>query len=204
MYVHSDGSRYMHVAGESYRAGEARHAMVWVEPGGGIREAFMHNWSRKGSLGAAYVVLKDQSADVAASDRAFERAKEGMIKENVEAFDKVDSIGVGPASADGLHFLTFDFSKPKEQPHGVYWMGGSRHGTMVGNFVTSEYTYLGEVKTKLPDGTSITADHFRMLSGTEVWVTKEDRVMLRMDLKFGEVTGSRFDLVDYSATTVGK
>ncbi len=204
MYVHTDGSRYMHVVSDNIRAGEARHAMVWVDPDGETREAYLNTWSTSGVIGSAYVVKREDSTDVAASDIAFERASEGMIVENVEAFDRLDSIGVGPASADGLHFLNYDFDAPGEQPHGIYWMGGSRHETMVGNIVTSEYTYLGEEELTLRDGTTVTADRFRMISGTEVWLTKEDRAMLKMDLKFGDVDGSIFETVSLDIATPGR
>ncbi len=203
MYVHEDGSRYIHVVSDNFRAGEARHAMLWVDPDGTTREAYMNNWSREGVLGSAYVVKKDQIAAVAASDIKFERADEGIIVEDVEAFDQLDSLGVGPASADGMHFLKYDFDAPGEQPHGIYWMGGSRHETMIGNIVTSEYTYLGEGEYTFPNGQSITADKFRMLSGTEVWLTKEDRAMLKMDLKFGDVTGSIFETVTLDIVEIG-
>lgn len=202
MYVHDDGSRYMHVVSDNFRAGEARHAMLWVDPDGTTREAYMNNWSRKGVLGSAFVVKKDESVDVAASDLMFERSSEGIFKEEVEAFDRLDSIGVGPASADGMHFLQYDFDAPGEQPHGIYWMGGSRHETMVGNIVTSEYTYLGEEEFKVADGKTVMADRFRMISGTEVVLTKVDRAMLRMDLKFGDVDGSVFETVSLEIVDV--
>ena len=196
MYVHDDGTRYMHVVSDNIRAGEARHAMLWVDSDGTTREAYMNNWSRRGVLGSAYVVKKKDIASVAVSDLMFERAGEGIITEDVEAFDHLDSLGVGPASADGMHFLNYDFDAPGEQPHGIYWMGGSRHETMIGNIVTSEYTYLGEEQFSLPDGQSVPADRFRMISGTEVLLTKEDRALLKMELKFGDVSGSVFETVE--------
>lgn len=204
MYVHDDGSRYMHVVSDNFRAGEARHGMLWVDPDGTTREAYMNNWSRKGVLGSAYAVKKEESVEVAVSDLMFERASEGIIKEEVEAFDRLDSLGLGPASADGMHFLQYDFDAPGEQPHGIYWMGGSRHETMVGNIVTSEYTYLGEEEFTVPGGPTIKADRFRMISGTEVLLTKEDRAMLRMDLKFGDVDGSIFETVSLEIVEVGR
>lgn len=204
MYVHDDGSRYMHVVSDNIRAGEARHAMIWVDADGTAREAYMNNWSRKGVLGSAYVVKREESASVAASDLMFERAGEGIIVEEVEAFDGLDSLATGPASADGLHFLKYDFDAPGEQPHGVYWMGGSRHETMIGKIVTSEYTYLGEEEFTLPDGTRLMSDKFQMLSGTEVLLTKEDRALLRMNLKFGDVTGSIFETVSLDIVEIGQ
>lgn len=204
MYVHDDGSRYMHVVSDNFRAGEARHAIIWVDADGTPREAYMNNWSRSGVLGSAYVVKRQNSASVAVSDIMFDRAGEGMIIEEVKAFDRIDSLAAGPASADGLHFLKYDFDAPGEQLRGVYWMGGSRYKTMVGNIVTSQYTYLGEEEFTLPDGTTLIADKFRMISGTEVLLTKEDRAMLRMNLKFGDVTGSIFETVSLDIVEIGQ
>ena len=203
MYFHEDDSRYMHVVSDNFRAGQARHAMVWVDPEGEIREGYLNTWTKNGVIGSAYAVKREETVDVAASDLMFERAEEGMIREEVEAFYQLDSIGVGPASADGLHFLHYDFDAPGEQPHGVYWMGGTRHDTMVGVVSLSEYTYLGEEEVTIADGKTFTADKFEMLSGTQVWLTKEDRVLLRMALSFGTVAGSVFETVSLDITEIG-
>lgn len=203
MYVHEDGSRYMHVVSDNFRAGQARHAMMWVDPKGETREAYLNTWTKEGVIGSAYAVKREETVDVAASDLMFERADEGMIREEVEAFYQLDSLGVGPASADGLHFLHYDFDAPGEQPHGVYWMGGTRHETMVGVVSLSEYTYLGEEEITLADGQTFLADTFEMLSGTKVWLTKEDRALLRMDLVFGTVAGSIFETVSMTITKPG-
>lgn len=37
------------------------------------------------------------------------------------------------------------------------------------------------------------ADKFEMVSGIKLWLTKEDRILLRMDLYFGAVYGSVFE-----------
>ncbi len=203
LYVHGDGNRYMHVVSDNFRAGQARHAMVWVDPNGDTREGYLNTWTKNGVIGSAYVVKRDETVDVAASDLMFERAEEGMIREEVEAFYQLDSIGVGPASADGLHFLHYDFGSPGEQPHGVYWMGGTRHDTMVGVVSLSEYTYLGEEEITIADGKTFNADKFEMLSGTKVWLTKEDRLLLRMALSFGTVDGSVFETVSLDITEIG-
>ncbi len=42
-----------------------------------------------------------------------------------------------------------------------------------------------------------------MLSGTKVWLTKEDRILLRMDLVFGTLDGSIFELTSLDITEVG-
>lgn len=203
LYVHADGNRYMNVVSDNVRFGQARHAMVWVDPEGDTREAYLNTWTKDGVIGSAYVVKRDDSVDVAASDLEFERAGEGMIREEVEALSQLDSIGVGPASADGLHFLHYDFDAPGKQPHGIYWMGGTLHGTMVGVIALSQHTYLGEEEITIADGQTFMADKFEMLSGTKVWLTRKDRILLRMDLYFGAVYGSVFELVSLDITEVG-
>ena len=203
MYFHADGTRYMHVVSDNMRFGQARHAMVWVDPEGDTREAYLNTWTTDGVIGSAYVVKREDNADVAASDLQFERAGEGMIREEVKALSRLDSIGVGPASADGLHFLHYDFDTAGRQPHGIYWMGGTLHGTMVGVIALSQHTYLGEEEITIADGKTFTADKFEMVSGTKVWLTKEDRILLRMDLVFGAAYGSIFELVSLDVTEVG-
>ena len=152
---------------------------------------------------SAYVVKREETVDVAASDLMFERSGEGMFREEVKALAQLDSIGVGPASADGLHFLNYDFDAPGGQPHGIYWMGGTLHGTMVGVIALSQYTYLGEEEVTLADGKTFTADKFEMVSGTKLWLTKVDRILLRMDLVFGAAYGSIFETVSLDITEPG-
>ena len=77
MYVHADGTRYMHVVSDNMRFGQARHAMLWVDPGGDTREAYLNTWTTDGVIGSAYAVKREDSVDVAASDLGFERAGEG-------------------------------------------------------------------------------------------------------------------------------
>ena len=203
LYFHADGSRYIHVVSDNMRFGQARHAMVWVDPKGETREAYINTWTKDGVIGSAYVVKREDSVDVAASDLRFERAGEGMIREEVKALARLDSIGVGPAAADGLHFLHYDFDAAGRQPHGIYWMGGTLHGTMVGVIALSQYTYLGEEEITIADGKTFLADKFEMVSGTKVWLTKEDRILLRMDLVFGAAYGSIFETVSLDIAEVG-
>ena len=79
-------------------------------------------------------------------------------------------------------------------------MGGTLHGTMVGVIALSRHTYLGEEEITIADGKTFTADKFEMLSGTRVWLTREDRILLRMDLVFGASKGSIFELASLDIT----
>lgn len=196
MYVHNNGVRYLHVLASSNTFNESRHAMIRVGADNHVKEAFMSNVSGGGVLGSTYVVLQGLGAHVTATDIGFEGTTGEPKTEYVEAFEAADSIGTGPNSGDGLNFLDYDYDAPGEQPHSVYWVGGSRQGTMVGGFVTSEYTFLGQEDLTLSDGQTVTANHFRMLSGTEIWVTDPDCGILKMTLNFGPGIGLEFETTE--------
>lgn len=203
MYVHNNGARYLHVIATSNTFNESRHAMIRVGADNHVKEAFMSNVAGDGVLGSTYVVLQGLGAHVTATDIGFDSATGEPKTEFVDAFDAADSIGTGPNSGDGLNFLDYDYDAPGEQPHSVYWAGGSRQGTMVGGFVTSEYTFLGQEELTLADGQTVSANHFRMLSGTEVWVTDPDCGILKMSLNFGPGIGLEFETTELEITVVG-
>jgi hypothetical protein len=203
VYVHSDGSRAMHVTSETARNGEVRHALIIVDADGTPHEAFMHNRSETGALGSTFVVLKEFTAETAINDVGLGAPEHGIDRADIETPEPAHSLSTGPASADGLHFLRYDFVKAGEQSRNVYWMGGSRQGSMLGSFRPTSHTYLGEATLTLPNGEDVRVDHFRMLSGTEAWLTKEDRMVVRMDLKFGNISGSRYDLIEYDIIEFG-
>lgn len=203
VYVHQDGSRTMHVASETMRNEEVRHALITVDADGTPHEAFMHNRAKTGAIGSSFAVLSEESVETAVNDSEFGSDKKTLTIANVEASTSADSLSTGPASADGLHFLKYDFETAGEQPRNVYWMAGSRQGTMMGSFRPTTLEYLGEVVLKLPDGKPTTTDHFRMMTGTEIWLTKMDRVVVRMEPKFGNISGTRYDLTEYEIIAVG-
>ncbi len=203
MYVHNNGERYLHVVAASNTFDEARHAMIRVGADHHVKEAFMSTVASAGVLGSTYVVLQGLGAHVTATDIGFEGATGAPKTEYVEAFDAADSIGTGPNSGDGLNFLDYDYDAPGEQPHSVYWAGGTRQGTMIGGFVTSEYTFMGTEDLTLANGMTVTANHFRMLSGTEIWVTDPDCGLLKMKLNFGPGIGLEFETTELEIVTQG-
>jgi hypothetical protein len=203
VYVHQDGSRTMHVASETTRNEEVRHTLITVDADGTPHEAFMHNRSKTGAIGSSFAVLSEKSVETVINDSGFGSDKKTLTIANIDAPASADSLSTGPASADGLHFLKYDFETAGEQPRNIYWMGGSRQGTMVGSFRPTTLEYLGEVVLKLPDGQATTTDHFRMMTGTEIWLTKEDRVVVRMDPKFGNIAGTRYELTEYEVIGFG-
>ncbi|MDG2244299.1 MAG: hypothetical protein P8L66_12505 [Rhodospirillaceae bacterium] len=61
----------------------------------------------------------------------------------------------------------------------------------------------GKTELALADGQRIPANHFRMLSGTEIWLTDPDCGILKMSLKFGPGVGLEFETTELEITTGG-
>lgn len=203
LYIHQDGSRTMHIASETVRNSEVRHAIVNVTPDGTPHEAFMHNRTVTADLGSTYVKLRKRTVDVTINDSGFESAPDELVMTEVHSAETVNAVSSGPASADGLQFLKYDFGQSGEQPQHIYWVGGSRPGTMVGSVRPTTHAHLGEVILTLPTGRDMPTDHFRMATGTEIWVSKDHRMVVRLEPKFGGISGTRYDMTEYEIIAVG-
>lgn len=194
MFSHADGTRYLHVIADSPRDESVKHAVVRIRDGGDVAEAFASVTREGRFLGSTLVTPKADANYVAVDDTSFEGENANVRVEKVELLGDATSIGTGPATADGLHFINYDQNTGGPQQRPIYWVGG-RYGTMVGATVISENTLVGKEPMTLADGSSHEATRFRMVSGTEVWLLEPDFALLRMDLKFGSA-GLRFDTVE--------
>ncbi|WP_321326105.1 hypothetical protein [uncultured Parasphingorhabdus sp.] len=206
LFVQKDGSRVLQVASETARAGEVRHATIVIEADGIAREAFMHNRSMSGALGSAYVVQTDAGVDQAVhATEALKTPTDGIELSSVSSdkSQKERSIGTGPVVADGSHFLNYDIAAAGDQAREVFWMGGSFGGTMAGSFRPTTYTLVGEESIAMPQGYEIPTDHFRMASGSEVWLTKGSRIVVRADVRFGPGPALRYELTELNVTPFG-
>jgi hypothetical protein len=195
LFTHGNGARYLHVVADSPRDDSVKHAVVRVAPNAGVAEAFASVSRDSRFLGSTLVAPQEDANMVAVNDTNFEGDKATVRVERVELLGAQTSIGTGPASADGLHFIDYDQEAGGEQERPVYWVGG-RYGTMRGATVISRNILLGKEPLTLADGSTHEATHFRMISGTEVWLLEPDFALLRMELKFGAANGLRFDTVE--------
>ncbi|MEP0189913.1 MAG: hypothetical protein ABJP70_00425 [Erythrobacter sp.] len=204
MYRHKDGSRVIHVASETARAGEVRHASIVIEAGGVVGEAFMHNRSPSEALGSTYVFQTDEGVEQAINNNV------GLGKTGGVELSKVESdrprisrsISVGPAASDGIHFFNVRPKAGEGQEHQVFWMGGSFGGSMAGVFRSTTYTSMGEEAITMPQGYDIPTDHYKMASGSEVWLTKDSRIVVRADVRFGPGPAMRYELKDLKVTAL--
>ena len=198
MYRHQDGSRVIHVASETARAGEVRHASIVIEADGVVGEAFMHNRSPKEALGSSFVIQTDKGVEQAFYNNIGLGTPTGIEHSKVASQSprKARSIGVGPAASDGIHFFNVQPEKGEAQEHQVFWMGGSFSGSMAGVFRSTTYTALGEKAITMPQGYDIPTDHYKMASGSEVWLTQDSRIVVRADVRFGPGPALRYELKD--------
>lgn len=206
LFLHKDGSRVMQVASETARAGEVRHATVVIEADGVVHEAFMHNRSRTEALGSSYVLQTKEGIDqVVHNGKGLKTPSNGLELSSVasENAQQGRSIGTGPAATDGLHFFNYDIEKAGDQPKEVFWLGGTFGGTMAGSFRPTTYTLLGEESISMPQGYDIMTEHFRMASGSEIWLTKGSRIVVRADVRFGPTPALRYELTELKVTPLG-
>ncbi len=204
MYRHQDGSRVIHVASETARAGEVRHASIVIEADGMVGEAFMHNRSPSQALGSSYVIQTDEGVEQAIYNNVGFGTPGGIEQSKVASGSprKARSIGVGPAASDGIHFFNVRPEEGEGQDHQVFWMGGSFSGSMAGVFRSTTYTSMGEEAITMPQGYDIPTDHYKMASGSEVWLTKDSRIVVRADVRFGPGPAMRYELKDLKVTAL--
>ena len=204
MYRHQDGSRVIHVASETARAGEVRHASIIIEADGIVGEAFMHNRSPSEALGSSYVFQTDEGVEQAINNNVGLGKSGGIELSKVESDNPRTSrsIGVGPAASDGIHFFNVRPEEGKGQEHQVFWMGGSFGGSMAGVFRSTTYTSMGEMPITMPQGYDIKTDHYKMASGSEVWLTKDSRIVVRADVRFGPGPAMRYELKELKVTSL--
>jgi len=206
LFIHKDGSRVLQVASETARAGEVRHATIVIEADGIAHEAFMHNRSMSEALGSSYVLQTDEGVGQAVhTTNALKTPTDGIELSSVasEKTPEHRSIGTGPVVADGSHFFNYDMEAAGDQAREVFWMGGSFGGTMAGSFRPTTYTLVGEESIAMPQGYDIPTDHFRMASGSEVWLTKGSRIVVRADVRFGPGPALRYELTELNVTPLG-
>lgn len=206
LFLHADGSRVMQITSETARAGEVRHATIVVEADGVVHEAFMHNRSKSEPIGSTYVLQTDDGINQAIHNNTGQKMPSSGIELSAVASPNAQqdrTIATGPSAADGLNFFNYNAEKAGEQPKEVFWMGASFAGTMAGTFRDTSYTLLGEESISMPQGYDIVTEHFRMASGSEIWLTKGSRMVVRADVRFGPGPALRYELTELHVTALG-
>lgn len=194
MYVHRDGSRFLHVVSDNLASNRARHVVATMDADSKVTEAYVSASADSQFVGSSYVVLRDGKVFVAADNSTFSPQSAEVRLQTLEQPGLGTSIGTGPASADGIHFSDFG-PAVDSQDKSIYWVGGN-FGDMFGKVFPSSNQKIGQEAFEMADGTEVMSTHYRMATGSEIWLLEPYDVLLRIRLEFGAVKGQVYETTE--------
>lgn len=186
MNVYADGSRTMNMW-HDLKARSAQFTVIHrVEANFRPIETFVSYWVANGFKGSTLIRVEDETLTASA------RGPAGQHDQTLDV-PAVFSVGTHPVSADGWHLWSDSGENGTEQSSKIYSMEASADATKppLGTLRDLAFKRIGEETITVPAGTFDTI-HYD-LSGSQVWITKEDRLMVRM-------VNERFDR-DYVLTS---
>ena len=173
MNVYADGSRTMNM----WHDLSARNAQftVVLRVAADFRpiEAFLSYWVAEGFKGSTIIRVDGDTLTASASGPA------GLHEQRITV-PPVFSIGTHPVSADGWHLWADDGIEEQDQGSKIYSLEATADVTKppLGTIRDLAFKRIGEETITVAAGTFETV-HFE-LSGSQVWITKQDRLMVRM------------------------
>jgi len=173
MNVYADGSRTMNMW-HDLKARSAQFTVIHrVEANFRPIETFVSYWVANGFKGSTLIRIDGDTLTASASGPA------GQHDQTIPVPD-VFSVGTHPVSADGWHLWSDNGESGVDQSSKIYSMEASADVTKppLGTVRDLAFKRIGEETITVPAGTFDTI-HYD-LSGSQVWITKEDRLMVRM------------------------
>ncbi len=180
MNAYADGSRTMTIW-HDLKARNAQFTVVLrVGPDFRPLETFLSYWVAEGFKGSTLIRVDGDTLTASASGPA------GLFEQSVDV-PNVFSIGTHPVSADGWHLWGDSGAVGDTQTAQLYSMEASADVSKppLGTLRDLPFTRLGEETVTVPAGTFETL-HYDLM-GSKIWITKQDRLMVRM-------VNERFDL----------
>ncbi len=173
MNAYADGSRTM-TMWHDLKARNAQFTVV-LRVGADFRpeEAFLSYWVANGFKGSTLIRVDGDTLTASANGPA------GVYEHSRDVPETV-SIGTHPVSADGWHMWSDSGEVGKAQTSTLYSVEASADVSKppLGTPIELTFTRLGEETITVPAGTFETL-HYDLF-GSKVWVTKQDRLMVRM------------------------
>ncbi len=173
MNVYADGSRTMNMW-HDLSARDAQFTVILrVNEAFRPQEAFLSYWVAEGFKGSTLIRVEDESLTASSNGPA------GLHTQTLTV-PTAFSIGTHPISADGWHLASDSGEDGAEQASKIYSLEASADVTKppLGTLRDLAFKRIGEETITVPAGTFETI-HYD-LSGSQVWVTKQDRLMVRM------------------------
>jgi hypothetical protein len=174
LLVHPDGSRTM-LIWHDLKARNAQFTVVLrVAKSFRPETAFVSYWVANGYKGSTTFQVQ--------GDQVFAESvgPEGRISRSTEVPAQF-SIGTHPVAADGWHLWYVDDQPEKAGVINLFSVEASPDldKPILGQLVEMPYEVLGEEAVQTPAGTFQTT-HYRLMGASDLWVTGEDRLLVRM------------------------
>ena len=186
--VHRDGSRSLTMWHDIFARHSQFSVSLNIDAAQRPTEAFISYWTVAGYKGSTHIRVDGPqlSADY--------RGQAGDLKQTL-AVPAQFSIGSHPVAGDGWHTFSCDAAVGKPGMARVYSMEATADLSkpMLGELTDMPCEAFGAERISVPGGTFDTL-HFRLGGGSDIWITQQDRMMVKF-------TTEKFDraytLVDY-------
>jgi len=180
LMVHPDGSRTMMIWHDLAAKDAQFSVLLRVAENFRPLSAYVSYWVESGYKGHTLFSVSDEQVTARAS---------GPTGDQVQVLDVPEyfSIGTHPVSADGWHLWYADKLPADNAAINLYSLEASADlkKPILGTLVQMPIEIVGPEIVETPAGRFDTT-HYRMMGATDLWVTGEDRLLVRM-------VQSRFD-----------
>ena len=172
LFVYRDGSRAL----QMWHDLAARNAQFTVflrtDPSFRPVEAYLNYWVDGGYKGAAWIRVEDSVLRIDSQGAAGPQQAEVAVPQQF-------SIGTHPVSGDGWHMSPRKSGETHQAT--IYSMEASADLSkpLLGTLVEMPFETLGEAAVETPAG-RFEAIHYRLAGMSDVWVSTEDRLVIRM------------------------
>ena len=174
MNVHADGTRTMMMWHDVAARNAQFTVLLRVEKSFRPLEAFLNYWTQAGYKGSTRITVN--GGELTAENNG----PLGHLTQTVKVPDHI-SLGTHPISADGWHMWYVDAKAKGAQTGATYFMDASADLSRpaLGSLQPQQFEAFGKATVVVPAGT-FDALHYRIAGATDVWITEQDHLMIRM------------------------
>ena len=174
LLVHPDGSRTLMIWHDLWARNAQFSVVLRVAENFRPLSAFASYWVANGYKGN--ITFQVDGRSLTASGMG----PDGPLVQSLEIPEQF-SIGTHPVAGDGWHLWYSPDEPGSKGSINLFSIEASADLSkpMLGQLVEMPYEVLGEEVVTTPAG-SFKTSHYRMMGATDVWVTGEDRLMVRM------------------------
>jgi hypothetical protein len=179
---HVDGSRTLRTMVKIADTGVLRDMIITVDENFRPKEAYMRLWVKGTFVGSALYVITGEQLEATVLT-----PHNGRLRQQLRVPQHFSFVG-HPVAGDGWHFWYYDLARGGEQEVTVYnpeTLGGGS-GSILGVLQQLKAKFVGEQEVSVPAG-KFTCHHYELGGAFHIWVTGEDRLLVRMTLPRADV-----------------